>query len=155
MEDCKICFSKESNKTLPCTHTLCSDCCVRLNFPTCPFCRQNFVYTGDEIKQRIKLGLLSGYKQELSPGLAFRPEDWIERRIENRQLDRYIRIDEVVVHEPYSRVRKNMNRNRRRALSFDEVLERRKFIKEKKARHWDRKNSHLDKINWWENENYN
>lgn len=153
MEDCKICFSKESNKTLPCNHTLCADCCVRLNFPTCPFCRQNFVYTGDEIKQRIKLGLLSGYKMEPPPGFAFRPEDWIEHRVENRQLNRYIRIDEVeVVHEPYSRVRKNMNRNRRRALSFDEILERRKIISGRKARHWDKKNSHLSKMNWWENE---
>lgn len=148
MEDCKICFSKASNKTLPCAHTLCSDCCVRLNTPTCPFCRQAFVYNGDEIKQRIKLGLLSGYKMEVPPGLAFRPEDWIE----NRQLNNYVIVDENVIHEPYSRARKNMQRNRRRALSLDEVLERRKVIREKKARHWERKNGRLAKTNWWENE---
>lgn len=152
MEDCKICFSKESNKTLPCSHTLCNDCCIRLNFPTCPFCRQNFVYTGEEIKQRIKLGLLSGYKMDVPPGLAFRPEDWIEHRMQHRQLNRNIRIDEeIIVHEPYSRVRKNMNRNRRRALSFDEVLERRKIIRERKARHWEKKSGFLNKMDSWEN----
>ena len=83
---------------------------------------------------------------EVPPGLAFRPEDWIE----NRQLNNYVIVDEIVVHEPFSRARKNMNRNRRRALSFDEVLERRKVIREKKARHWDKKNGRLAKINWWE-----
>ena len=138
MEDCKICFIKESNKTLSCSHTLCSNCCVRLHTPTCPFCRQVFVYTDDEIKQRKKLGLLSGYKYEIPPSLA----------LENRQLNINI---EIVVHEPYSRVRKNMFRNRRRALTFDEVLERRKIIREKKARHWEKKDGRLAKIKWYEN----
>jgi len=43
-----------------------------------------------------------------------------------------------------------MNRRRRRALSLDEVLERRRIIKEKKARHWEKKNARLAKTNWWE-----
>lgn len=147
MEDCKICFSNESNRMLPCSHSLCSVCCVKLNTPICPYCRQTFIYTAEEIKERIKLGILSGYKWEASPGFAFRPQDWIE----HRQLNNYIIIDDQLIHEPFSRARKNMNRNRRRALSLDEVLERRKMIKEKKERHWDRKNARLAKLNWWEN----
>ena len=45
-----------------------------------------------------------------------------------------------------------MERRRRRFLSFDEAMERRQIIKEKKARHWERKNRRLEKTNqgWWE-----
>ena len=92
MEDCKICFSNESNRMLPCSHSLCSVCCVKLNTPICPYCRQTFIYTAEEIKERIKLGILSGYKWEASPGFAFRPQDWIE----HRQLNNYIIIDVTV-----------------------------------------------------------
>lgn len=146
MEDCKICFEKESNKTLPCSHLLCSDCCVRLNTPVCPYCRQTFVFNAEEIKKRLQLGILNGYKYEVPPGLAFRPQDWIE----NRQLNNYILVDDTVVHEPFSGALRQMGRRRRRALSLDEVLERRQMIQEKKARHWERKNARLAKMNWWE-----
>lgn len=142
MEDCKICYVKESNKKLPCNHDLCSECCVRLNAPVCPFCRGNFIFTADEIKQRIKLGIINGYQWEVPPGLAFVPSDWLNN---NRQLNFSIRdnYDNTNIPEPFSRARKNCNRRRRRFLSIDEVTERRKLIREKQARHWDRKNSRL------------
>ena len=69
MEDCKICYSNESNKKLPCGHELCSSCCVRLNSAICPYCRQNFIFNADEIKQRFKLGIVNGYKREIPPVL--------------------------------------------------------------------------------------
>lgn len=146
MGDCKICFIKESNKKLPCSHELCFDCCVRLHSAVCPFCRQKFLYTADEIKQRLDFGILNGYKMEIPPGLAFRSEDWIE----NRQLNNYIIIDDELVHAPFSGIIRNMTRRRRRNLSLDEALERRQIINEKKARHWERKNAKLNKMNWWE-----
>jgi hypothetical protein len=150
MEDCKICYIKESNKKLPCCHEICSDCCVRLNSAICPFCRRNFTYTNDEIKERIKLGIINGYKVEVPPSLAFQnqnfllthnilPRDWIN----NRQLN--LNNQEEIIHEPYSRAIKNSQRRRRRFLSLDEVLERRKEIKEKQARHWEKKNGRLNK----------
>lgn len=43
-----------------------------------------------------------------------------------------------------------MERKRRRALSFDEVLERRRIIKEKINRHKERQNGRLNKLKWWE-----
>jgi len=147
MEDCKICFITASDKKLPCGHELCSKCCVKLNSPLCPFCRQNFTYTADEIKERIKLNIVNGYNWEVPPGLAFRPIDWIQNSNINNQED-----VEMVVHEPFSRVRKNMERRRRRFLSFDEVLERRQLIRERKARHWDKKNAQLSKRNHMWNE---
>jgi hypothetical protein len=143
MEDCKICYSNESNKKLPCGHELCSSCCVRLNSAICPYCRQNFIFNANEIKQRLQLGIINGYKREIPPVL---PRDWITPV--PRQLD------ELEIHEPFSRIdnapfsgaRRAGERRRRRFLSLDEVLERRKELKERKARHWERKNSRLNKI---------
>ena len=55
-----------------------------------------------------------------------------------------------MIPEPYSRARRNMNRNRRRNLSFDEVLQRRRRIKNKCKRKWMRKNGRLAKINFYD-----
>lgn len=147
MEDCKICYITVSDKKLPCGHELCSKCVVRLNSASCPYCRQQFTFSLEEIKQRIKLNIVNGYQWEAPPGLAFRPSDWIDSP---RQLNSPL-VDSPLVNEPYSRVKKNMERRRRRFLSFDEVLERRKQIKERKARHWEKKNAQLkNSMDWWE-----
>lgn len=138
MEDCKICYSKESNKKLPCGHELCSSCCVRLNSAICPFCRQNFIYNADEIKQRLQLGLINGYKKEIPPVLPL-PIEWI--RPVPRQLSE-------INYEPFSAARRSGERRRRRFLSLDEVMERRHELKERKARHWERKNNRMLKNNW-------
>ena len=146
MEDCKICYITVSDKKLPCGHELCSKCVVRLNSASCPYCRQQFTFSLEEIKQRIKLNIVNGYQWEAPPGLAFRPSDWIDSP---RQLNSPL-VDSPL-NEPYSRVKKNMERRRRRFLSFDEVLERRKQIKERKARHWEKKNAQLkNSMDWWE-----
>jgi len=143
MEDCKICYSNESNKKLPCGHELCSSCCIRLNSAICPYCRQNFIFNADEIKQRFKLGIVNGYKREIPPVL---PRDWltpVPRQLDELEIhEPFSRID----NEPFSRARRAGERRRRRFLSLDEVLERRKELKERKARHWERKNSRLNKI---------
>ena len=147
MEDCKICYSNESNKKLPCGHELCSSCCVRLNSAICPYCRQNFIFNADEIKQRFKLGIVNGYKREIPP-VPILPRDWITPV--PRQLDEIeIVIDNApysrIINEPFSGARRSGERRRRRFLSLDEVLERRKQLKERKARHWEKKNSFLNK----------
>jgi hypothetical protein len=61
------------------------------------------------------------------------PRDWITPV--PRQLD------ELEIHEPFSAARRSGERRRRRFLSLDEVLERRKELKERKARHWEKKNA--------------
>ena len=139
MEDCKICYSKESNKKLPCKHELCSSCCVRLNSALCPFCRANFIFNAEEIKERIQLGLINGYNWE-TPNLNILPRNWLS----NRQINN--NYQELVINEPFSRARKSGDRRRRRFLSLDEVLERRKELKERKVRHWEKKNGRLIKI---------
>jgi hypothetical protein len=152
MEDCKICYSKESSRKLPCSHELCSDCCVRLNAALCPFCRAKFIFNGDEIKQRNQLGLINGYNWVTPPSLALSiprepllPRDWLNS---NRQ---FISNEDLSINVPFSRAQKNGERRRRRFLSLDEVLERRKELKKRKEKHWEKKNGRLDKINGsWE-----
>jgi hypothetical protein len=151
MEDCKICYSNESNKKLPCGHELCSSCCVRLNSAICPYCRQNFIFNAEEIKQRFKLGIVNGYKREIPPVL---PRDWVTpvpRQLDELEIhEPFSRIVNEpfsrIINEPFSAARRAGERRRRRFLSLDEVLERRKELKERKARHWERKNSRLNKI---------
>jgi len=95
------------------------------------------------MKQRISLGLIHGYNWEQPP--VIRNNNFI---LPNRQL--HI-SEEYEVNEPFSRIINNGTRRRRRALSLDEVLERRKEINERKARHWDRKDARLRKLTaWWE-----
>ena len=150
MEDCKICYSNESNKKLPCGHELCSSCCVRLNSAICPYCRQNFIFNADEIKQRLQLGIVNGYKREIPPVL---PRDWVTpvpRQLDELEIhDPFSRIVNEpfsrIINDPYARARRSGERRRRRFLSLDEVLERRKQLKERKARHWEKKNSFLNK----------
>ena len=143
MEDCNICYTNQSTKKLPCNHELCSECCVRLNSAICPFCRSKFTFNAIEMKQRISLGLIHGYNWEQPP--VIRNNNSI---LPNRQL--HI-SEEYEANEPFSRIINNGTRRRRRALSLDEVLERRKEINERKARHWDRKDARLRKLTaWWE-----
>jgi hypothetical protein len=148
MEDCKICYSNESNKKLPCGHELCSSCCVRLNSAICPYCRQNFIFNADEIKQRLQLGIINGYKREIPP-VPILPRDWITpvpRQLDELEIhEPFSRIINPpfsgIVIDPYARARRSGERRRRRFLSLDEVLERRKQLKERKARHWEKKNA--------------
>ncbi len=76
--DCHICYDKKpSLKTLPCEHSLCSNCYLRLDNTICPFCRESFSYTAEEIKQRAKIGLKYGYQSnELQPGLSL-PDEFV------------------------------------------------------------------------------
>jgi hypothetical protein len=70
--DCHICYNKNPFlKILVCKHSLCSNCYLRLANTICPFCRETFAYTVDEVKQRDKIGLKYGYQSnDLLPGLT-------------------------------------------------------------------------------------
>ena len=53
MEDCYICYCKiDKIHRLPCNHVLCYNCYVKLIQPHCPFCRQQFKYSADDIKNK-------------------------------------------------------------------------------------------------------
>jgi len=151
MESCSICcfpYSEvesndvncKSKKELCCNHCLCQSCYIRLDRPQCPFCRSQFKYSNEDIKKRKQLNL-EYYK--------WQPPSQITNYIPHT-IDSIPRVlvsdDEVRVPvEPFSRVRKNMHRRRRRDLSFEEVLERRQMIRKRCKRKWQYREERLNK----------
>ena len=130
-DECPICYTNQPTKKLPCKHELCSDCCIHLNSALCPLCRQKFTFNSEEMMQRIKLGLINGYKWEVPPVANGGNASILG--LPNRQLNYSLMNDneEIIFNEPFSRVLRNAIRNRRRCFSLDEVLERRKEINSK------------------------
>lgn len=159
MESCNICCFPYSDgishrrKDLGCNHSLCHSCYLKLEKTHCPFCRSIFNYTKEEIDERKLLNLSYHQWQPPSQILNYIPPDNIRTRQRNRHRSissidinlSSIRNNEPIIQEPYSRIRKNMIRNKRRNLDFEEVLERRKIIKKRCQKKWSRKNARVDK----------
>jgi len=156
MESCSICcfpYSElqDSNNTriireLCCTHILCESCYLRLVKPQCPFCRLQFQYSIEDLKKRKLLNLEYFKWQPPSQITNYIPSD-ITRRIPT-----HINISPLIYEEninipnqPFSRVRKNMNRRRRQDLTFEEVLERRQIIRDRCKKKWVHKEGRLNK----------
>ena len=122
--ECNICFeNKKLIKVLECNHELCFDCYKLLINPSCPFCRHD-----------IKL-----ISSENIPNMSINNFDFTN-------FQSFQSFDDI----NFRRVRRNMHRNRRRNLSFDEVLDRRNQIKKKCKMKWERKNGRLMKIKFYE-----
>ncbi len=149
MESCTICCFKYSNeyqtdmdkkkKTLSCHHSLCVSCFIKLESQHCPFCRCPFTYTSDELSKRQALNLDYFKWQPPSQITNYIPGEII--RVRNTNIT--TRENRITYNEPFSRVRKNMHRRRRRDLTFEEVLERRNQIKKRCKRKWERKEARL------------
>ncbi len=146
MEGCSICFSKfsekidhnKSKKTLLCCHSLCFSCYIRLDKTQCPFCRTNFNYTDKELITRNKLDINYSNWQPPSQITNYIPINIIHSQDNDNGdfLDRDI---------PFSRVRRNMRRKRRKDLTFQQVLERRNKIKKRCKMKWNKKNGRFKK----------
>lgn len=130
MEDCNICYqSKEKMlKAKTCGHELCLDCFKSLRLNTCPYCRQS--YTREEL---VLKGTNNLQIQQYNP-----PQyHYISRRLDYSE--------EISIQVPFSRVRRNMVRKRRRNLTFEEIKEKRRLIKKRMKLKWTKKNGRLNK----------
>ena len=161
MESCSICCfaysepdssGNNTKKVLCCSHCLCMSCYLKLDKTFCPFCRLRFHYSKDELILRNSLNLDYNKWQPPSQITNYIPNERIRIRTRNTNIVNYpnsiiyynSQIDtpnNIIVNEPFSRVRKNMTRKRRRNLSFDEVLERRKNIRKRCQKKWSHKNN--------------
>lgn len=140
MEDCNICYQSKDSffEASKCGHSLCIDCFRLLNKNECPFCRQS--YTHAEI-------IIKGYNNSQTIYNYNPPQYNINLPNINIRLDIYNTEEtEQVIHIPFSRIRRNMIRKKRRNLTFDEVKERRRKIRKKMRMKWNRKNNRLKKI---------
>ncbi len=163
MESCNICCFPYSDTTsdgtnhvrkeLDCNHSMCHSCYLRLEKTQCPFCRSIFKYSKEELDERNSLNLSYHQWQPPSQILNYIPPDNVRTRQRTRNRNNTslninmsnVRRNEIIIQEPYSRVRKNMVRNKRRNLDFEEVLERRKIIKKRCKKKWTRKNARAEK----------
>lgn len=169
--DCHICYDKKpSLKTLPCEHSLCSNCYLRLDNTICPFCRESFSYTAEEIKQRAKIGLKYGYQSnELQPGLSL-PDEFVlngpsqllsnlyggvishlspnlifrrNQRIENQ----YLMLEDGIGSTRSKKHKKYHDDSIPSRLTVDEINDRRYNIAKREFKKWSRKDQRLNKIN--------
>ena len=112
-----------------CGHKLCKDCFMLLQKNTCPFCRQPYTQSELEIKNNNQP---NSYNNN--------PPNYYRITLHN-ELD-----NSFIPQVPFSRIRRNMVRKRRRNLTFEEVLERRKIIKKRMKRKWMMKNRRREKL---------
>jgi hypothetical protein len=131
MEECFICYSSPSGNNywveLSCNHKLCHQCYTKLTTQLCPYCRQPF-NKDNKLIQDIH-----------SPSQQLNTFNFIELDIEITIISNSINNN---------RIERQRYRRRRRNLTFDEVVERRKMIKEKCKRKWEHKENRLKK--WYD-----
>jgi len=138
MEDCFICTLQVSTwKVLKCQHKLCFLCYLKLTKSLCPFCRQIFTYTSEEIK----------IKQEYIKNSIMQPPQITQY---NQNSSTSVINNILNNNIPFSRLHRNKKRRRRRNLTFKEISEKRKIIRKRCKRKWMKKNGALRKIKWWQ-----
>jgi hypothetical protein len=146
--DCHICYDKNSSlKSLPCEHSLCYNCFIRLNNSICPFCRELFIYTNEEIIQRTNIGLRNGYQSnDLQPGLNILNEFIFNSSSQLLPSIIYQRNNRLENHYQMieSRSKKIYNKNR---PSIEQINDRRNNINKREFKKWSRLQRRLEKMN--------
>jgi len=143
--DCHICYDKNSSlKSLPCEHSLCYNCFIRLANSICPYCRENFIYTQEEIIQRTNIGLRNGYQSnDIQPELnIFNSSSQLLPSIiyqRNIRLENHFQMIEI-----HNNRKKNYNKNR---PSIEEINDRRNNINKRELKKWSRRERRLEKMN--------
>lgn len=146
--DCHICYDKNSSlKYLPCEHSLCYNCFIRLANSICPYCREIFIYTAEEIIQRTNIGLRNGYQSNnLQPELNIPDELIFNSSSQLLPSIIYQRNNRLENHYQMIESRNKKRKNyKNKNLSNDEINDRRNNKRELKK--WSRRERHLEKTN--------
>ena len=127
--------SKEMENSTLSTQNLLHMLLISRRLICCPFCRKDFKYNHNELKEKNKLNI--DYSNWQPPTQLILPNGFNEIiRVNNRNNqnnDNQIQIDEIDYsrNPEFSRLNMNRIRRRRRNLSMKEIQERRKRIKKK------------------------
>lgn len=154
MEECNICYSNAINEwqQLKCSHQLCYNCYLRLDKENCPFCRHPFNYSIVDLTKIKQLGI--NYKPYSPPAQLniipdieyYNPLAQPYRRQRRNAIHNFnegvLNTSDIQYSGLFSRQK---IRRRRRNLTEEEILERRKIIKERCQQKWLRKNGRLIK----------
>tara|TARA_Y100000385_G_scaffold258918_1_gene287295 strand:+ start:1804 stop:2265 length:462 start_codon:yes stop_codon:yes gene_type:complete len=150
MEDCPICYqqvTEDSNKKLPCSHTLCYSCYLRLDKTICPLCRSAFIYSNQDQINRNQLNLDYTW-QPPNEILNYIPPNIINSHQEN--INQPIQINTSDIYQNVQ-TRRRKKRRRRKNLSIQEINERRRIINKKKKMKFQKKHRRFLKTSpWWE-----
>ncbi len=164
--DCPICLDKKPNrKSLLCSHELCTSCYLRLDTTKCPFCRTDFNYTAEDIKQRAKIGLANGYQSNnTQPGLLL-PDEFVFQNHQNTgfYLNNLLNDQMIVPTRRNTIISRALNleesmrcssnsKNKRnkydydlmpKRLSKEEIDHRRNILAKRENKKWSMKNGRL------------
>jgi len=155
MEDCPICFqqvSENKEKKLPCTHTLCYSCYIRLDKTICPLCRSGFIYSNQDQINRNQLNLDYTW-QPPNEILNYIPPNLINSHQENNTTNNIHTSNNLNTSDIYQNVqtRRRTKRRRRKNLTIQEINEKRRIINKKKKMKFQKKHRRFLKTNpWWE-----
>ena len=156
MESCSICFLEFTDKPnlnlnsrcryqkfLSCGHNLCFSCYLKLHQTKCPFCRTDFVYSFEDLFIKNKKVTKANKVHTLQAQVN-------NQNIQQENLWQPPTTSQLTLllnesNEPFSRLKKNANRKRRRNLSIDEILQRRQQIRKKCQQKWSHKQGRLIK----------
>lgn len=125
MECCNICFyeyndNKNIKKVLECNHSLCNQCYLMLSKNSCPYCRKTINYSDEELIQK----------------LSYQPPSNIYTNTITSTISDLLENIPIPTTVHFSGIIRQMNRRRRRKLSFDEVIQRRKMIRKRCKKKW-------------------
>tara|TARA_E500000178_G_C17027661_1_gene758870 strand:- start:3371 stop:3856 length:486 start_codon:yes stop_codon:yes gene_type:complete len=154
MESCSICFLEFTDKPhqnlngrcryqkfLSCGHSLCFSCYLKLHQTKCPFCRTDFAYSFEDLYIKNK----KNTKTNKVHTLAYQSNIQDVQQQNLWQPPATSQITSLLNEstEPFSRLKKNASRKRRRNLSFDEIMKRRQQIRKKCQQKWSHKEGRL------------
>jgi hypothetical protein len=157
MEDCIICYSKQKSfKILPCQHKLCNSCFLKLDTCICPYCREKFYYTKKESIKRATMNI--DYRNWHPPSQLTIPEGFTNvnrNNVNNIHITYHntrsnILNYNITNNSAFSRINRNRTRRRRKTLTMKEIQEKRRMIKKKCKKKWERTKKRTTKINWWD-----
>jgi len=151
MENCNICFLEFTEKPLinlnnrcryekilSCKHSLCYSCYLKLKQTSCPYCRKEFTYSLEDLTIKNK----KNNKIPHSIGIQSNDLNTLWQSPTNIE---YNIILNNTINEPFSRLRKNSFRRRRRNLTLDEIITRRQEIKQRCIEKWTHKEGRIIK----------
>jgi hypothetical protein len=147
--DCHICYDKNSSlKSLPCEHSLCYNCFIKLNNSICPFCRELFIYTKEEIIQRTNIGLRNGYQSnDLQPGLNIPNEFIFNSSSQLLPSIIYLRNNRLENHYQMIESRNKIKIFNKNRPSIEQIKDRRNNINKREFKKWSRLERRLEKMN--------
>ena len=151
MESCTICFLEFTEKPtsclnnrcryekfISCGHSLCYSCYLKLKKSNCPYCRNEFTYSLED------LAIMNKKNNKIPHSISVQSNQLNTLWQSPTDIEYNILLNDTI-NEPFSRLKKNSFRRRRRNLTLDEIITRRQEIKHRCTEKWSHKEGRIIK----------